>query len=329
MVEPMLMGRQDEEMSEKQYEMIILSGPTGVGKTQLCEILAKKWGAEIISADSQAVYKGMDIGTAKPIESPVPYHCLDIVSPREQFDVGAFVCCADKAVRDIKKRGKNVIVSGGTPMYIHRFLYGLSPLPGRDRELRKTLSSLMEKKGIEYLYRRLEKEDPRSAARIHPRDHTRIIRALEVLELTGRAISSWREEKKQPRYRALYVVLNRKRPALYSRIDRRVDVMIQNGWVNEVERLRKEGVPDNAPGFRAVGYREILAFLDGKMTMEEAAKEIKKKSRHYARRQLIWFRKETDTFWIEREDEPDEAVAETVLEKIQKEENDDCEREPS
>lgn len=308
---------------------MILSGPTGVGKTALCEILAEKWGAEIISADSQAVYRGMDIGTAKPSGSSVAYHCLDIVSPCEQFDVGTFVQCADEAVRNIRERGKNVIMSGGTPMYIHRFLYGLSPLPGRNRAIRESLSGLMEKEGVESLFRRLEKADPHSAARIHPGDHTRIIRALEVLELTGRPFSSWREEEKIPRYRALYIILNRPRPVLYDRIHRRVDMMIQKGWPGEVEGLRKAGIPDDAPGFRAVGYREILALLDGEMTLEEAAKEIKKKSRHYARRQLIWFRKEKNTFWIEREDESDEAVAEAVMRKIEKEEIDDCQREPS
>ena len=316
-------------MKKTPYDLMILSGPTGVGKTELCEILAEQWDAEIISADSQAVYRGLDIGTAKPADSPVPYHCLDIVSPREQFHVGGFVQCADDAFRDIRGRGKNVIMSGGTPMYIHRFLYGLSPLPGRNRAVRATLAGLMEKEGIEALFRRLEKEDPQSAARIHPRDHTRIIRALEVLEMTGRPMSSWREEEKVPRYRAFYTVLNRPRPALYERIDRRVDRMIQNGWVQEVLNLRQAGLPDDAPGFRAVGYREILAYLDGKFTLEEAAQEIKKKSRHYARRQLIWFRKEEKTYWIEREGETDQTVAETVMRKMKKEEIDDCQREPS
>lgn len=316
-------------MKKSALGLIVLSGPTGVGKTRLCEILAEKWGAEIISADSQAVYKGMDIGTAKPAGSAVPYHCLDLVSPLEQFDVGSFIRCADEAVEEIRSRGRNVIVSGGTPMYIHRFLYGLSPLPGRSREIRKRLYALLEKEGSEVLYRRLEMEDPRSAERIHPHDHTRIVRALEVLELSGKPLSSWRETKKQPRYRALYVILNRPRQDLYERIDRRVDEMIEEGWADEAARLRKEGVPDDAPGFRAVGYREILAFLDGEMALDKAAREIKKKSRHYARRQLIWFRKEENTFWIEWKDENEEAVADSILKQIEKEESNDCEREPS
>ncbi|HDS03602.1 MAG TPA: tRNA (adenosine(37)-N6)-dimethylallyltransferase MiaA [Firmicutes bacterium] len=308
------------------FDLIIISGPTGVGKSEICEILAEQWKAEIISADSQAVYRGLDIGTAKPRTGVIPYHCIDLADPREQFDVARFVACADKAVEEIKNRKRPAIMAGGTPLYIHRFLYGLSPLPGCHRAVREELETRLQKEGAAALFNELKKCDPLTASKIHPHDHMRIIRAMEVYQVSGKPLSHWRErEKKEQRYRVLYFILNRPRSVLYQRINQRVDMMMARGWTEEVRELLLQGIPTDAPALRAVGYKEILSYVSGEMTLDETADAIKKKTRHFARRQLIWFRKEQETIWIDAE-EDGETVCKTIINYI-KEGKDDRQRE--
>ena len=216
-------------------------------------------------------------------------------------------------------------MAGGTPLYIHRFLYGLSPLPGRQRRVREELGKRLDKEGGAALFSELKECDPLSASRIHPHDHVRIIRALEVYQVSGKPLSHWREgEKKEKRYRGLYFILNRPRSILYERINKRVDMMIANGWTEEVRELMLQGIPQDAPAFQAVGYKEMLLYLSGELTLEDAASEIKKKTRHFARRQLIWFRKEKDAVWIDAEKDA-EQICKTITKYI-KEGQDDRQR---
>lgn len=284
---------------------LILTGPTACGKTALALELAKRAGAEIIGLDSMTVYRGMDIGTAKPTfdeRARIPHHLIDILDPWESLTVASWLERAAEACRDITARGKRPLFVGGTPFYLKALLHGLFPGPPADEELRRTLEAEAENKGNDALHRRLAEIDPRTAARLHPNDVRRVVRAIEVHTLTGKPISDWQQtwdtpaftanpESAPPPIRIPAVVLEMPRDELYDRINRRVVAMLTAGWLEEVRKLRELPHPLSREARQALGYREILAYLDGSGPgWDETCELIRTHTRQFAKRQLTWFR---------------------------------------
>jgi len=284
---------------------LILTGPTACGKTALALDLAERLGAEIVALDSMTVYRGMDIGTAKPTPAErarVPHHLIDVLGPWESLTVAWWLDRAAEACRAIAARGKRPLFVGGTPFYLKALLYGLFPGPPADRELRRDLEAEAVLAGSETLHARLAVVDPKTAARLHPNDVRRVVRALEVHALTGRPISDWQRTWDTPSFAAdeaatppvaniPAVVLELPRAELYGRINRRVDEMLALGWVDEVRQLRVLSRPLSREARQALGYRELLAYLDGNGSgYTETIEIIRTHTRHFAKRQLTWFR---------------------------------------
>lgn len=286
--------------------LIILTGPTAVGKTALSIKLAKRLNGEIISADSMQVYRHMDIGSAKimPEEMDgVTHHLIDVLDPKEDFNVVTFQQMAKKAIREIRERGKMPILAGGTGFYIQSILYDIDFTENpEDTSIREELEKLAEEKGAEYLHALLKEADPEAAEQIHANNIKRVIRALEFNRQTGLKISEHNEKERQkdPAYNACYFVLNDNREQIYDRIDRRVDLMLQNGLVDEVKKLREMGCSRELVSMQGLGYKEILAWLDGEHDLERAVYLIKRDTRHFAKRQLTWFRREKDVIWVDK-----------------------------
>ena len=288
--------------------LIILTGPTAVGKTALSIKLAKKVGGEIISADSMQVYRHMDIGSAKirPEEMEgVPHHLIDILEPWEEFNVTVFQKKAKKAIADIESRGRIPILAGGTGFYIQAVLYDIDFTENKeDTSIRKALERTAQEKGAEYLHQMLREVDPQSASQIHANNIKRVVRALEYYMQTGQKISEHneRERGRESAYNACYFVLNDHRETVYARIDRRVDKMLAEGLVEEVKALKKMGCTRDLVSMQGLGYKEILGFLDGEYDLDRAVYMIKRDTRHFAKRQLTWFRRERDVIWLDRQD---------------------------
>jgi tRNA dimethylallyltransferase len=289
--------------------LVIVLGPTAVGKSRIAVDLALRFGGEVISGDSIQVYHGFDVGTDKPgpeTRRGVPHHLIDIVGPEVQFTAADFVREALAAARAVAGRGGLPIVAGGTGLYIKALCDGLFPGPGRDPVLRAALEAEAREKGLEALFRRLEAVDPEYAAKIRGRDRVRIIRALEVHAATGRPISEHFRATESP-VKGRTVVrlgLRLEREALYARIDQRVDRMFARGLVDEVRGLLARSVPESAPPFRALGYSHVLRHLRGEIGCDEAAALTKTDTRHYAKRQMTWFRKMADIAWFSPDDGP-------------------------
>jgi tRNA dimethylallyltransferase len=283
---------------------LILTGPTACGKTALGLELAERLGAEILSMDSMAVYRAMDIGTAKPSTAErqrVPHHLVDRLEPWESASVAWWLQEAARCVADIEKRGKRVLFVGGTPLYLKALLRGLFDGPRADPELRRRLSQQAAQQGCQALYQRLAMVDPVTAARLHPHDLRRIIRALEVWDLTGRPMSTWQTQWSAQRGAAnaenfqhcavpRCLWLDLPRAELHARINARVERMIAAGLVEEVRALRSVPRPLSREAAQALGYKEISAYLDGKMSLAEAIVQIQTRSRNFAKRQVTWFR---------------------------------------
>ena len=292
--------------------MIVLAGPTAVGKTELSLKLAEALNAEIVSADSMQVYRGMDIGTAKATEAErrrVPHHLIDVADPSEDFSIARYVELGRGAIRDILTRGRLPLIVGGTGFYIQALLKDLDFSEEKEEDtLRKKYQKLAETEGAKMLHRRLQAIDPASAAAIHPNNVKRVIRALEYFEKTGKPISSLNEAQtgQESPYRVLYFVLNLPRPKLYRRIEKRVDQMIEEGLLEETGRLLKKGIPSDSTAMQSIGYKELAEYLRGECNEEEAVQKIKLNSRHYAKRQITWFKREKEAIWIEKEDYSDE-----------------------
>lgn len=286
--------------------LVILTGPTAAGKTALSLALAEKTGGEIISADSMQVYRGMDIGSAKLPEKDrrgIPHHLLDVRDPSESFDVTEFVRLAKEAAEDVYSRGKLPILVGGTGFYLQAFLKGIDFSEGDpDNSLREELNALAEREGREAVYAILQAEDPEAAETLHPNNLKRVIRAIEYRRLTGRSISEANREQQgtESPYHFAYFVLTLPREELYARIDRRVDEMFAGGLVEEVMKLREKGLDRGSTALQAIGYKEVIDALDGRCTMEEARAAVKLGTRHYAKRQLTWFRREKDVIWLDK-----------------------------
>jgi tRNA dimethylallyltransferase len=300
-------------MFEPFQNACILTGPTGSGKSALALEAAERLGAEIISMDSMALYRGMDIGTAKPAETErrrVPHHLIDVLEPWESSSVAWWLNQAASACRAIEARGHKVLLVGGTPLYLKAVLRGLFDGPPADLSLRARLTSEAEQAGTEALHRRLAGADPVTAARLHSRDLRRIVRALEVWELTGRPISAWQTQWSQRQGEssnnegkeiARVLCLELPRDELYERINSRVQQMFDRGLVNEVRALRQLPHPLSREASQAVGYKEVFQLLDGHASLEETIAEVQMRSRNLAKRQLNWFRHLPECFPIKRE----------------------------
>lgn len=295
-----------EEITKKE-PLLVLTGPTAVGKTELSLMLAEKIGGEIISADSMQVYKYMDIGSAKISHDRmrgIPHHLINVLDPKEEFNVFTFQRMALEAIRDIHGRGKIPILTGGTGFYIQSVLYNIDfTEEGGDREYRRSLEELAAREGPEKLHRMLEEVDSRAAAQIHPNNVKRVIRALEYHEQTGGKISEHNEKERgrEAAFNACYFVLTMDRQRLYDRIDRRVDQMLSDGLVKEVDGLRCMGCSRSMVSMKGLGYKEILGCLEGEYDLEQAVYLIKRDTRHFAKRQLTWFRREKDVIWLDRD----------------------------
>jgi tRNA dimethylallyltransferase len=285
--------------------LVAIVGPTASGKSALALRLAEAVGGEIVSADSQQVYRGMDIGTAKATGAErerVPHHLIDVMGPDETMTAARFATLAEEAIRDITARSRQVIVCGGTGLYYRSLVYGLFAGPPADASLRLRLErEAQEGGGPEHLWGRLQAVDPEAASRIDLRDLIRIVRALEVYELTQKPISEHQRghdhKTLAPRYDVRGVGLDPPRPGLYQTIDARVRAMFDAGLVDEVRSLRERGYPCSLRAFQAIGYREVCAHLSGGVSEDETVRLIQQRSRRYARRQLTWFRTEPTVTW--------------------------------
>lgn len=285
--------------------LLIIAGPTATGKSASAVELALRMGGEVVSADSMQVYRGMDIGSAKVTEEEmrgVPHHLIDCVDPDETWNVVRFKEQARPAVRDIADRGKLPIVCGGTGFYIQALLYDIDFTQMEENApLRKRLSDMAAEQGPEAVHALLAQRDPASAAAIHPGNVKRVIRALEFIEESGRSIAVHNAEQrqKQSAYRSVFFVLTMDRAKLYERINRRVDIMMQKGLLEEVTRLRDMGIARDSTSMQGIGYKQIYGFLEGEYDLEEAVRLIKRDTRHFAKRQLTWFRREKEVLWVD------------------------------
>ena len=291
----------------QQKPMIILTGPTAVGKSALSVELAKKINGAVISADSMQVYRHMDIGSAKitPEEMQgVTHYMTDELEPDEEFHVVRFVTMAKEYLKEIYADGKIPIIAGGTGFYIQALLYDIDFTEQQcDETYRRQLEDLAREHGAEYLHGILREVDPASAEAIHANNIKRVIRALEFYHLSGKKISEHNEteRQKQSPYNFAYFVLTDERAKLYERIDRRVNAMIEAGLVEEVKKLKSMGCSREMVSMQGLGYKEILAYLDGGCTLEEAVYIIKRETRHFAKRQLTWFKRERDVIWLDKQ----------------------------
>ncbi len=305
--------------------LIILTGPTAVGKSALSVRLAQELNGEIISADSMQVYRGMDIGSAKiKVEEMqgIPHYLIDELDPREEFNIVQFQRLAKKYISAILEKGKIPMLVGGTGFYIQSVLYDIDfTETEQETAYREYLSELAEKEGVSCLHARLKEIDPEAASQIHKNNVKRIIRALEYHHQTGRRISehNLREREKDAAYDACYFVLNDDRTSIYERIDARVDQMIADGLVQEVRQLQELGCTADMVAMQGLGYKEILAYLNGTYTLEEAVYIIKRDTRHFAKRQLTWFKRERDVIWLNKPDYQydDELILKEMISMIQ------------
>ncbi len=294
--------------------LIILTGPTSVGKTSLSIALAKAVNGEIISADSMQVYKHMDIGTAKITPEQmqgVPHYLIDELEPEEEFSVVLFQQLAKKYMEQIYAKKKIPILVGGTGFYIQAVLNDIDFTENdSDQSYRRELELLLAEHGSEYLHELLKKTDPDSADAIHPNNSKRVIRALEFARLTGDKISEHNKEQrnKTSPYRFCYFVLNKDRNELYRTIDQRVDCMLKDGLLDEVKALAARGYTKDLVSMKGLGYKELLAYLEGEYSLEEAIDILKRDTRHFAKRQLTWFKREKEVLWLNKEEYPDEQA---------------------
>ncbi|MCI8312691.1 MAG: tRNA (adenosine(37)-N6)-dimethylallyltransferase MiaA [Lachnospiraceae bacterium] len=289
----------------KKEPLVILTGPTAVGKTKLSIALAKAIGGEIISADSMQVYRHMDIGSAKirleEMEG-IPHYLVDVLEPWEEFHVVRFQQMAKEAMKKIREHGHIPILVGGTGFYIQAIVKDIDFTENEASPYREELTRLAEEKGADFLYEKLQKVDPKSAQIIHAHNVKRIIRALEFYQMTGEKISEHNKEQREKSspYQFAYFVLQDERTKLYKRIEARIDEMLQDGLIEEVTALKEMGLKRGMVSMQGLGYKEILAYLDGECTLEEAVEILKRDTRHFAKRQITWFKREEEVIWLDK-----------------------------
>ncbi|WP_295149756.1 tRNA (adenosine(37)-N6)-dimethylallyltransferase MiaA [uncultured Peptoniphilus sp.] len=291
--------------------LLIITGPTGIGKTEISLKLANKYKGEIISSDSMQIYKKLDIGTAKVDldKTDIPHHMVDILEAHENFSVADFKFKAKEIIGDINRRGGLPILVGGTGLYINSIVYNLDFTETKaDYEYRDELRKILEEKGSEFLYNKLLNLNKDMAEKIHPNNGQRIMRALEILKSGNEKKNNFRQENED--YNLIFIGLNMDREKLYDRINKRVDKMIDLGLVDEVRSLLDEGLDKNSQSLKAIGYKEVISYLDGEIEYSEMVDLIKKNSRHYAKRQLTWFRRDGRIKWFDRE-------SDSLLEEIE------------
>ncbi|WP_170302526.1 tRNA (adenosine(37)-N6)-dimethylallyltransferase MiaA [Desulfosarcina widdelii] len=283
--------------------IVVVCGPTGSGKTGLAIGLAQQFGGEIVGADSMQIYRTMDIGTAKPTpaeQAQAAHHMIDILDPDEDFDAAMYADAADRAIDGIVGRDRLPLVVGGTGFYIKALVYGLFEEGPSDPEIRRRLKRSVQSEGSAALHRRLAVLDDRAAARIHPNDAYRIVRALEVFEITGQPLSDFQRQHRfqDQRFDALFLGVTWPRPILYDRIDRRVDRMMDQGLEAEVRGLLARGYGPQLKSMQSLGYRHLTAFIDGRTSLDETVRTLKRDHRRYAKRQLTWFRANPAVHWM-------------------------------
>ena len=295
-------------MTESQIKpkLIVICGPTGIGKTRAAIEVAEAFGGEIINADSMQVYRSMTIGTAKPTaeeQARIPHHMVDVIDPSENFDAARFSLMARQIAQNIFTRDAIPIVAGGTGLYIKAMLYGLFQTDPPDPDLRRKLREEAESRGSVALHRRLREMDPEAAERIHANDTFRIIRALETIGTTGQPMSDHHRQHgfRESPYRVIQIGLDMERERLYERINERVDAMIATGLLDEVRKLLESGIDSETKAMRALGYRHMVDYLKSLLPWEEAVRTMKRDTRHFAKRQLTWFRADKEVIWTSPE----------------------------
>jgi tRNA dimethylallyltransferase len=299
-------------------KILVIIGPTAIGKTKIAIEIAKKISGEIISADSRQIYQYLTIGTAKPTPEErrvIQFHLIDFIHPNDVYSCGQFSRDAEVKIEEVKKRNNYPIICGGTGLYIKVLFYPLHALPESNKRVKEKLVNVLNQRGIEYLYQKLRAIDPAWSEKIMPQDKQRILRGLEVYEMTGQPLSTLvKEGKKQAKFQPYYVGLNAPRDILYQKIDKRVDEMIGKGLVKEVTSLLKRGFDSQSNALRTIGYKEIIAYLQKNLTLDEAVKKIKQRTRNFAKRQITWFNKIPDVQWYNPEDI---NIVETIIDRFE------------
>ena len=304
-------------MPVSPLKVLIICGPTASGKSALALRLAHALDAEIVNADSMQVYRGLGIGTAKPTrcqQAGIPHHLMDVIDPDQQFSAADFSTAADAAIRDIIGRGKRVIVAGGTGLYIRALVKGLVDSPGGTVEVRQLLQDEAARVGNEAMFEKLRQVDPELAAGLHPNNLVRIIRALEVYQSTGIPLSRYQKEHafSTRRYDTLQIGISVDRKELYRRIDDRVEQMLEAGLLDEVRSLMAAGFGRDQKAMRSIGYKEAVAYVLGELPLDETVRLIKRDTRHYAKRQLTWFKADPDILWFEYPEKFDTILASAI-----------------
>lgn len=312
-------------------DLFILAGPTAVGKTEISIKLAKELNGEIISCDSMQIYKEMDIGSAKITEEEmngVPHYLIDILSPKEEFSVAAFKEKSETIIEDINSREKLPMVVGGTGLYINSLIFNYSfGDTNKDEEYRETLTKIAEEKGKEYVHNMLKDIDIESYNKLYPNDLKRVIRALEIYKVTNKTMSEYLKEQNiyDIPYNVYYYVLNMDREKLYERINKRVDIMMEKGLLEEVKALKEKGYTKDMQSMKGIGYKELLSYLEGEISLERAVEMIKQFSRNYAKRQLTWFRKDKRVTWINKDEfKNDEEIIEFIKKDFKEKKDCNC-----
>ena len=304
---------------KNKENLLVLLGPTAIGKTDVSIDLAKRMNGEIISADSMQIYKYMDIGSAKVTKEEmqgIEHHLVDILNPDEDFTVANYKSRAEKLITEINNKGKLPIIAGGTGLYINSLVYDLNfTQVAPDEEFRSRLENIAEEKGNEFIYEKLAKIDKESSEKISPNDQKRVIRALEIFEVTGKTMSEYNKDFRKPieDYNLVMIGLNMDRARLYERINLRVDIMMENGLVEEVKSILSMGYNKDLVSMQGIGYKEIIMYLENEITLERSIELIKQKSRNYAKRQLTWFRRDKRIKWMDLDNY---SEMETLIEEI-------------
>lgn len=310
-------------------DLFIIAGPTAVGKTKISVEIAKELNGEVVSADSMQIYRYMDIGSAKVSKEEmqnIPHYMIDIVDPSQEFSVAEYKEMAQGTIEDIFKRSKVPILAGGTGLFINSIIcnYNFTEV-SKDEEYRAFLTNLADKNGKEYVHDLLKEVDPESYKRLYPNDLKRVIRALEVFKLTGKPIGAFATDERvlyDIPYDLHYYVITMDREKLYNNINKRVDIMLENGLIEEVQKLRQLGFTPEMQSMKGIGYKEILYYLDGKISLSDAVELIKQGSRNYAKRQLTWFRKDKRAIWINKDDfNNDDQIIQHIIEQFNKNNN--------
>ena len=311
------------EDNTSKKSLVILVGPTAVGKTAASIGLAKALNGEIISGDSMQIFRGLDIGTAKITKEEmdgVPHHLIDIKEPYDSFSAAEFKRLADAAIADIHSRGKLPMIVGGTGFYVNSVLYEYHfGEADTDPAYREELQQFLDANGNEALWQLLQQKDPTSAERLHSNDTKRVMRALEVLYVTGKPASERQNavDKQVMRYDAVYLALSLPRDVLYDRINHRVDIMMEQGLEQEVRDALAQGVPQDALSMTSLGYRQMIQYFNGEISLERAVELIKRDTRHFAKRQLTWFRHDPNIQWVEKQGKSEEQIQQELLHLVQ------------